>query len=449
MTLTILAVLVGLQFCAGQLKPDEQDADPAAQLAQKVERYFGCADPAKRREIERQIEQIAAGDPQVVAEAVRQARLWSALGSGEGRFSLTLPSKRTIDVQYVVPDGYDPAAAHPLLVCLGSQNSSPAEVLERAEVVLGRPARLMVRVAPSRAVGGSFWMPPAESGDFPALLQALRRRFHVDTNRVYLFGSHVGADAAWHLAIAHPDLIAGVVALSGFPHMPYAEQVYPFLLADLRTVAVLSVWWLGDMATLSNRAMFVKAHNQAIVRLADMMSWPIVGVEVGDESEAASVIAEKAEATVFAHERPPPGSEVSHWFRYPGQGRCGWLRQARFQQPVWESTQLAILPGPATDADAFIAKVIKSKLAFLHGTISGQQINIDAQRCERIELLLTDGLIDFDQPISLICNGKKRYQGRVQKKISTMLQTAYQNWDFQRLVWAKLSFRIDSVARQQ
>jgi pimeloyl-ACP methyl ester carboxylesterase len=54
-----------------------------------------------------------------------------------------------------------------------------------------------------------------------AVLGALRdacRRFSIDTDRVFLTGHSMGGDAAWDIALAHPDLWAGVVpitALSG------------------------------------------------------------------------------------------------------------------------------------------------------------------------------------------------------------------------------------------
>ena len=47
-----------------------------------------------------------------------------------------------------------------------------------------------------------------------AVLGALRdacRRFSIDTDRVFLSGHSMGGDAAWDIALAHPDLWAGVL----------------------------------------------------------------------------------------------------------------------------------------------------------------------------------------------------------------------------------------------
>jgi hypothetical protein len=49
-----------------------------------------------------------------------------------------------------------------------------------------------------------------------AVLGTLRdacRRFSVDTDRVFLTGHGIGGDAAWDIAIAHPDVWAGVIPI--------------------------------------------------------------------------------------------------------------------------------------------------------------------------------------------------------------------------------------------
>jgi pimeloyl-ACP methyl ester carboxylesterase/tetratricopeptide (TPR) repeat protein len=50
-----------------------------------------------------------------------------------------------------------------------------------------------------------------------AVLGALReacKRFSIDTDRVYLTGHSMGGDAAWDIALAHPDLWAGVIPIT-------------------------------------------------------------------------------------------------------------------------------------------------------------------------------------------------------------------------------------------
>lgn len=109
---------------------------------------------------------------------------------------------------------------------------------------------------------------------------------------------------------------------------------------------------------------------------------------------------------------------------------------------VWEAEQLSILPAPTSDRDLFIKEVVAGKLAYLSGRIEDQTITIETRRCARIDLLLPDGLLDLDRPITVRCNGKKRYEGLADRSNRTLLSTAYETWDFQRLSVARLSFSI-------
>ena len=48
-------------------------------------------------------------------------------------------------------------------------------------------------------------------------LRDARKRYSIDSDRVYLAGQLEGGNMAWDFGLAHPDLFAGVVAISGFP----------------------------------------------------------------------------------------------------------------------------------------------------------------------------------------------------------------------------------------
>ncbi len=68
------------------------------------------------------------------------------------------------------------------------------------------------------------WAEPKQPGynytenEHALVLKPLRdaiRRFSIDTDKVYLSGHFMGADAAWDIALAHPDLWAGCVVIGG------------------------------------------------------------------------------------------------------------------------------------------------------------------------------------------------------------------------------------------
>src|SRR5262249_19190815 len=69
------------------------------------------------------------------------------------------------------------------------------------------------------------------------VLHELRQRFQVDSDRVFLFGLGEGATMAYDVALSHPDLFAGVLAMGGAPHYfakAYKQnaQYLPFYVVD-------------------------------------------------------------------------------------------------------------------------------------------------------------------------------------------------------------------------
>jgi hypothetical protein len=113
---------------------------------------------------------------------------------------------------------------------------------------------------------------------------------------------------------------------------------------------------------------------------------------------------------------------------------------------VWEAGQLAIAVSPAADRDKFIADVVKGKLAYLGGRIEGRNIMLNTRRCARVDLLLPMGLVDLTKPILVRCNGKRRYDRLLEPSVRTLLETAYERWEFQHPVAARLSFSVRTDA---
>ena len=91
---------------------------------------------------------------------------------------------------------------------------------------------------------------------------------------------------------------------------------------------------------------------------------------------------------------------------------------------------------------------MKQKLAYIGGKIEGQTVRIQTRKCDEIELLLSDELIDLDRDIAIYLNGKTRLEGRADRRISTLLKIAYRDWEFQRLWPARFTIPAKGRARQ-
>ncbi|HEY1861135.1 MAG TPA: PHB depolymerase family esterase [Gemmataceae bacterium] len=133
------------------------------------------------------------------------------------------PGKRGKGVTYWLqaPPEYTPGRSYPVLLALHTSGEKAKDIFERFQPLAARHGFLLV--APEWAKDALF---DADAGytysaeEHAAVLDVLRdvrRRFQVDSDRVFLFGFGQGANMAYDVGLAHPDLFAGVIPMSGAP----------------------------------------------------------------------------------------------------------------------------------------------------------------------------------------------------------------------------------------
>jgi len=427
-------------YCADPQLPAESASSPT--LHELLAAYFRVDDPKERSQAVSKIVLTTDGNIERTAEELRKVQLWTDQPD-KGTWTIKLPSGDQIEVLVRLPQRYNPGQAMPVILAMPPQGQSTHDALDAAIDAIGAPGRDHAWVMPAEPVSGAFHQPIAAALNLPALLREIRRHIHVDCERTYLLGFSDGASAAWNVAIMYPSEFAGVIVTNGYPRIPYPQQAYALLLPNLGELPVLALWNRPGAPEHSESVAMV-AINQAIADFAKHASLRITGVELaGDwtrpdqDSEVHNEI-----SRILSSRRSATTARIRHWFRYPGQGRCGWLRATEFADDVWQDDQFSITPGPTTDRDRFITDTIAEKLALLSGHVEGQSIFIETRRCGGVELRLSPGQIDFEKPVTVVCNGRKRFDGLIRPSITDLLESAYEDWDFQHLVFARKTFLI-------
>lgn len=118
---------------------------------------------------------------------------------------------------------YEPGYAYPLVVWLHSDDSSEHEL---HEVMPHLSTRNYVAVAPRGGIDtpgdrNSFlWSQQADqvaaaSESVQQAVERAERRYHVDSNQIFLAGFGSGGEMALRLALATPESYAGVVSING------------------------------------------------------------------------------------------------------------------------------------------------------------------------------------------------------------------------------------------
>jgi hypothetical protein len=113
---------------------------------------------------------------------------------------------------------------------------------------------------------------------------------------------------------------------------------------------------------------------------------------------------------------------------------------------VWRAEQISIHAGPNTDRDAFISKVLRSQLGYVSAAIRGQAVVIHAHRVAKLQLSLSEGLVDFAKPVVIHCNDVKRFEGRISPSVDVLLQSLTDTWDFVHPSVAVLTFNVQTDA---
>jgi pimeloyl-ACP methyl ester carboxylesterase len=147
---------------------------------------------------------------------------------GAGQYELTVAGVADeSDVRYVaqLPPEYDPLRRYPTVVVLPDDGVSIDQVLdfwagpadkEKGGDRLGQATRhgyIVIAVDWRQPHQFSYDYSAREHRAVLGTVRDVCRRFSVDTDRVFLTGHGIGGDAAWDIAIAHPDVWAGVIPI--------------------------------------------------------------------------------------------------------------------------------------------------------------------------------------------------------------------------------------------
>ncbi|WP_197085805.1 alpha/beta hydrolase family esterase [Corynebacterium comes] len=131
------------------------------------------------------------------------------------------------DVLVSLPADYDPAKAHPVLLTFGGWGVGPEEVARTTGLRAGSDAIIAYARGVDNAWAGAPYARTGLGEDTAyarAIVETIAARHPVDRARVYAIGHSNGGAFAMALACRAPDLVAGVVSVSGMFYHPIDED---------------------------------------------------------------------------------------------------------------------------------------------------------------------------------------------------------------------------------
>ena len=125
-----------------------------------------------------------------------------------------------------LPTEYRHGRKYPVLVVLHEANEKPQDMLSRWREAATEHGYIVV--APlwqNGALGGGYNYSDKEHATVLGALRDLRRKYNIDSDRVFLFGLGQGGAMAYDVGLSHPDLFAGVVTMGARPEL-FAEKYF-------------------------------------------------------------------------------------------------------------------------------------------------------------------------------------------------------------------------------
>ena len=183
-----------------------------------------------------QLRQVEGVGPKVVMQLASQlppSLDAHGIEPAEPHRVLVTPEGHLPEVAYSVllPPDYSPHHNYPLLIALRSRGRTNDELLHWWGGQADAPGPAMKRgyivIAPEYAdeKQAEYTYSIAAHQTVIDCLRDARRRFSVDSDRVFLAGHGMGADAAFDLGMSHPDEFAGVIPIGGdcklYPDVTY------------------------------------------------------------------------------------------------------------------------------------------------------------------------------------------------------------------------------------
>lgn len=325
----------------------------------------------------------------------------------------------------LLPPEYHPDHRYPLLVALHSEKRPPEQELTfwcGSEAKIGPAQRhgYVVIVPDYASKSGQTeydYSPNAHRVVLDSIRDA-RRRFNVDSDRVFLAGHDMGGDAAFDIGFSHPDLFAGVIPICGV-----SDRYCEYYWENARNLPLYVISGEFDRNTVSKNAkelmrMMLRGFNLIYVEY----------VAAGPDSFYSEI--HKLFDWMSRLRRNPLPKDIKVKTLRESDTHFGWYKFEGLPKTVVEIDWDAPKRGPvhpmtveASINEANTVVIAKSGAAK-----------------HRIWLTPQFGLIDFDKRLGVRINGTQRFNDFIKPDTEAMLEYFRYHGDRQQLFWAVLEF---------
>ena len=394
-------------------KPDQ--ADHLYQAHQLIEKYFTANSNQDRKTLVIWLEALGL-DVNVLGRLTRLHIDWPDLATGVYYVNERVGPD---DVRYFlgVPKDYDRTKSWPLVIKLPGAAAFVSKPMPDADQVVRmynawindeishHPDALVLM--PLLNIDEGYGPSPIGVNSVMDALQHVTSRVNVDPARVYMVGHSMSAHAVWNLALQYPTYFAAINPLAGLASGDWQR------LRAMNLRNVLAVAW-ND----ADDPIIKVAKARELIRVLHNFKCDVDYTEtknVGHMPTAAFMDEEYAKmrartrelyphAVAIRSNRPESIFNRNDWVQVyqmlrPGEDRKYFFRHGSGYMTVYESTYTieAVLSGPT-------------------------KLDVTCENVESMRFYFNDQMIDFTKPLTVVVNGKTRFEGIVKPSVTEMLK---------------------------
>lgn len=326
----------------------------------------------------------------------------------------------TFRYQVALPLEYDPQFRYPLLIVLRSQMQTLEQTVrswagDGSEVGLARKRGYIV-IAPEYVADNEnqYRWSPSSHRRVLAVLRDARRRFAVDSDRVFLAGVGMGGDAAFDLGMARPHEFAGVMPICG-----RCDHYCKFSWQNARHTA----WYVvsGELHRKTFEAnaeildnLFVRGRDHDI----------LIAQYLGRGLESYIDERPRLFDWMETHRRRDALLRFESKVMRKSDDTLFWLTAVdlpkNYVLPVPDNSSPA---GPMTPM-VFEGQITPSNVVHINSPAKSHVLRLDPT------------LVSFDKRLVVKVKSRQKYNNFVEPSLATMLDELRASGDRQRLVWA-------------
>ena len=379
--------------------------DEPEHLAPLVFQYLDTTDSEDADRLLRLITAHPNASIHEVTDIIQGGRVYGTQPTGTFADQEVVVRGQAYPLSMIVPSSYDPSTGIGLVVCLHGAGFDGETYLERWQSRLGHR---YILACPTYPYGAWFTRKAEEL--VVATIHDLRRRYHIDPDRIFLTGMSNGGIGTWLIGMHHAPLFAGIAPMAG----GLDNVLMPFL-ANLRNTPTYIIHGEKD------QVMPVEL-SRSIVGTLESLGYPYIYREHQGEHPHAG-------GHYFPKEEVP---DLVAWFDSRRRDfmplKLTVVRDASHFQPFsWVRLDTTDPIAAFSDdlVDKSDDKMARREYARLDAAITGtNRIEVKTERIRRYSLFLNDQMIDLSKPVTVVTNGQLSFEGSVAPSLETLLRQA-------------------------